>query len=33
MFGLSFAGLPGEPQAALKAVVAEFHRMASEIAS
>ena len=33
MFGLSFAAVPGEPQAALKAVVAEFQRMASEIAS
>lgn len=33
MFGLSFAGLSGEPQAALKAVVAEFQRMASEIVS
>jgi PilZ domain len=33
IFGLSFAGLQGEPQAALKAVVAEFRRMASEIAS
>jgi hypothetical protein len=33
VFGLSFAGLPGEERAALKAVVAEFQRMASEIAS
>ena len=33
VFGLSFAGLQGEQQAALKAVVAEFRRMASEIAS
>lgn len=33
IFGLSFAGLQGEQQAALKAVVAEFRRMASEIAS
>jgi hypothetical protein len=33
VFGLSFAGLPVEKQAALKAVVAEFQRMASEIAS
>ena len=33
VFGLSFAGLPGEQQAALTAVVAEFRRMASEIAS
>ena len=33
VFGLSFAGLPGEKQVALKAVIAEFQRMASEIAS
>ncbi len=33
VFGLSFAGLPAEQQAALKAVVAEFRRLASEIAS
>ena len=33
VFGLSFAGLAGEQQAALQAVVAEFRRMASEIAS
>ena len=33
IFGLSFAGLPEEQQAALQAVVAEFRRMASEIAS
>ena len=33
VFGLSFAELEGEQQTALKAVVAEFQRMASEIAS
>lgn len=32
VFGLSFAGLQGEQQAALQAVVEEFRRMASEIA-
>ena len=32
-FGLSFAGMPPEQQKALKAVVAEFRRLASEIAS
>jgi hypothetical protein len=33
LFGLSFAGMPPEQQKALKAVVAEFRRLASEIAS
>ena len=33
VFGLSFAGVREEHQAALKAVVAEFRRLASEIAS
>jgi hypothetical protein len=33
LFGLSFAGLPAGQQNALKAVVAEFRRLASEIAS
>jgi hypothetical protein len=32
VFGLSFAGLPPHQQAALKAVVAEFQRLAAEIA-
>lgn len=32
VFGLSFAGLPTDQQAALKAVVAEFQRLAAEIA-
>jgi hypothetical protein len=32
-FGLSFAGLGPEPQKALQAVVAEFRRLADEIAS
>jgi hypothetical protein len=33
MFGLSFAGLAPEQKKALKAVVAEFRRLADEIAS
>jgi hypothetical protein len=32
-FGLSFAGMPQEQQKALKSVVTEFRRLASEIAS
>jgi hypothetical protein len=32
MFGLSFAGVPVDQQAALKSVVAEFQRLAAEIA-
>jgi hypothetical protein len=32
-FGLSFAGLPTDQQAALQAVVTEFRRLADEIAS
>jgi hypothetical protein len=32
-FGLSFAGMPPEQQKALQAVVTEFRRLASEIAS
>jgi hypothetical protein len=33
LFGLSFAGLAPEPHEALRAVVAEFRRLADEIAS
>jgi hypothetical protein len=33
VFGLSFAGLAPEPREGLRAVVAEFRRLADEIAS